>query len=96
MRPTPIPDAEIRPGGRRITLTPPDNGPAGIEVMPVDAVIQCAPEPAAHAISVRCVLEDGDLERLAAGGTIWLTFYGGMPPIAFAVRGPGEPPWGTS
>jgi len=49
---------------------------------------------------VRCVLEDGDLDLLAAGGTVWITFWGAMVPWAVSVlprrphRQPGstEPP----
>jgi hypothetical protein len=27
-------------------------------------------------ISACCVLEDGDLEKLQVGGTVWVSFYG--------------------
>jgi hypothetical protein len=33
-------------------------------------------------MSARFVLEDGDLQRLAAGEPFWLTFWGGVVPFA--------------
>jgi hypothetical protein len=39
---------------------------------------------------VRCELEDGDLEKLQAGGTVWLTFWGVMVPWSATVVEPKE------
>lgn len=46
------------------------------------------PIPDAEIMSVRCVLEDGDLEKLQDGGTVWITFWGAMVPWAATVVGP--------
>lgn len=73
MRPAPIPDGEIWDGAQRIVIGPPGNdlhsGIAAVEVL----VDQAASGPR---VSARCVLEDGDLDSLAAGGTVWVSFYG--------------------
>lgn len=74
MRPAPIPDGDIWDGARRIVVGPPggdlDSGIAAVEVL-VDA------SSIGPRMSARCVLEDGDLDALTAGGTVWVSFYGG-------------------
>lgn len=79
MRPAPIPDdvAEAHPG-RRIVVTGP-NGDLTGPIPPVEAMVEemCR----GRALSVRCVLEDGDLDQLTAGAPIWLTFLGHMVPF---------------
>jgi hypothetical protein len=91
MRPAPIPDDAIWEGARRTVLGPPDNDITGA-IAPVETLVDCGDTVPAHRISVRCVLEPGDLERLAAGGCIWLSFYGGMAPMSIDVCGPYERP----
>ncbi len=86
MRPSPIPDGEIwPPDARRIVVAPPDGDLLNPLIAPVEALASVAPD-GAPCLSVRCVLEPGDLEALQAGAVIWLTFYGGaMPPFAFSM-----------
>lgn len=85
MRPAPIPDDQIWEGARRIVLGPPDGDITGI-VAPVEALVDCAPTLAAHRISVRCVPEEGDLDALLAGASLWISFLGaGMPPVFLQV-----------
>lgn len=80
MRPTPIPDAEVWDGAVRRVLTAPGGDLADPDIAPVEALIDRSPSTGAVNLSVRCVLEDGDLEKLQAGGTVWITFWGVMVP----------------
>ena len=88
MRPTPIPDHEVWAGGIRRVISPPGGDLTNDQCAPVEAIIDVLPGPGAVALSVRCVLEDGDLETLAAGGLVWLTFGGHMVPWAISVVPP--------
>lgn len=88
MRPTPIPDSEIWEGAVRKVLAAPDGDLANPDIAPVEAVVDRSPSTGALNLSVRCVLEDGDLEKLQAGGTIWLTFWGAMVPWSATVVEP--------
>lgn len=86
MRPAPIPDGEIWEGARRVVIGPPgndlDSGVAAVEVL----VDQSSIGPR---MSARCVLEEGDLDVLAAGGTVWVSFYGGqLMPFSVDVQPP--------
>ncbi|TFV91400.1 hypothetical protein [Blastococcus sp. CT_GayMR16] len=79
MRPTPIPDAEVWPGSQRVVIGPPgndlDSDIAAVEVLRDVVQVGTGSGPR---MSTRCVLEDDDLELLAAGGTVWVSFYGGQ------------------
>jgi hypothetical protein len=57
-------------------------------IAPVEALIDQSPATGAVNLSVRCELEPGDLEKLAAGGTVWLTFWGVIVPFALTVVEP--------
>lgn len=47
-------------------------------------------------LSTRCVLEPGDLEKLQAGGSVWVHFYGGqLLPFDVNVLSPGAPELAT-
>lgn len=88
MRPAPIPDAEIWEGARRIVVGPPgndlDSDVAAVEVLLDQASI-------GPRMSARCVLEDGDLDALTAGGTVWVSFYGGqLLPFSVDVQPPAQ------
>lgn len=79
MRPTIIPDELARemPGERHVI-----SGPAGDligPISPVEAMVQHLPSGKVY--SIRCMLEEGDLEALQAGGDIWLTFLGHVVPF---------------
>jgi hypothetical protein len=79
MRPAPIPDEEIWDGAQRIVVGPPgndlDTGIAPVEVVVDTVQIGTSTGPR---MSARCILEDDDLDMLAAGGTVWVSFYGGQ------------------
>lgn len=84
MRPVPIPDEVIWPGAERVVVA----GPGGDLTGPIPAVEALADETPSgwRRLSVRCVLEPGDLERLATGEHVWVSFYGGgMPPFSVDV-----------
>jgi hypothetical protein len=83
VRPAPIPDdvAERTPGVRFVIGPPGNDLDCGIP--PVEAMIERL--PSGVALSARCVLEDGDLDKLAAGGAVWVTFLGKMVPFAVTV-----------
>jgi hypothetical protein len=82
MRVAPIPDAEVWAGAQRIVMAPPDNDPTG-EIRACEMVAEIVLGHPAY--SARCVLEDGDLEKLQAGGNVWITFYGGVMPFSVNV-----------
>jgi hypothetical protein len=73
MRPAPIP----APDG---DLTNPDI--AAVEML-VDPSVGGLPR-----FSARCVLEPGDLDKLAAGGHVWVSFYSHVVPFSVDVTGP--------
>jgi len=83
VRVTPIPDGEIWAGASRIVMGPPaGNDPTG-EIRACEMVAEL--HRGRPAYSARCVLEDGDLETLQAGGVVWLTFYGAVAPFSVTV-----------
>jgi len=75
MRPTAIPDAEVRPGTIRKVISAPDGdltGEGGIG--PVEALI--AEGPLGREFWMRIVFEAGDLEAVARDGRFWLVLHG--------------------
>jgi hypothetical protein len=86
MRPAPIPAEEVWDGARRIVVGPPGDDLDSV-VEPVEVLAdlsQIGPR-----LSARCILEDGDLEQLMAGGTVWVSFYGGrLLPFSVDVQPP--------
>lgn len=92
MRPTPIPDHEIWEGSRRIVVAAPDGDLTNPDIAPVEALVDVSPSTGVVCYSSRCELEPGDLEKLQAGGTIWVTFWSVMVPWATTVVDPVEPP----
>jgi hypothetical protein len=87
MRPAPIPDAAIWEGSERRVMAPPSGDPTDPNIAPVEVLIDRV--ATGIRFSVRCVLEPGDLEKLAAGGHVWVSFCGGwMPPFSVDVTGP--------
>jgi hypothetical protein len=86
MRPTPIPADEVWEGARRVVVGPPgndlDSDVASVEVLLDQSTI-------GPRMSARCVLEDDDLDLLTAGGTVWVSFYGGsLVPFSVDVQPP--------
>jgi hypothetical protein len=112
MRPTPIPDDELWPGARRVTLAGPSGDLTGdgssvdqaaaVEItldrhpIPADAnrttkaLYDVGQDTGAPRCCIRLALEPGDLEKLAAGGVVWLGVYGPLPVFTVDVKAPGE------
>lgn len=83
MRPAPIPDAiAMTTPGRRIVVGPPGNN-LDSDIAPVEAMALTLPQHMEY--SVRCVMEDGDREKLDNGEAIWVTFVGSIPPFRVEV-----------
>lgn len=79
MRPAPIEDEVARTRvGKRVVVGPP-GGDLNSGIPPVEAIVRHL--PAGLALSVRCVLEPGDIERLQAGAAVWITFLDHMVPF---------------
>lgn len=90
MRITPIPDAEVWEGATRRVIGPPTgHDPLG-DIRPLEALVDVEGQ-FAPSFSIRCALDDGDAEKLAAGGVVWVTLFGHVVPISVAVAGPLEP-----
>lgn len=83
MRVTTIPDDEIWPGGCRIIMGPPVGHDLTGEIRALEMVAEVLLGRPVY--SARCVLEDGDLEALQAGGVVWVTMLGGVAPFNVAV-----------
>lgn len=91
MRPAPIPDWALWPGARRTMVHPPaDVTPPG-SVQLIEALVECDERPDEHRISVRCIPDAGDVEALADGGALWITFLGAMPIWGMQIAGPDCP-----
>ncbi|GAB2964375.1 hypothetical protein [Saccharothrix stipae] len=90
MRPTSIPAEAVWKGARRIVLAAPDGDLLNPDIAPLEVVIDevTVNGETAPRFNVRCALEPGDLEKLAAGGHVWVSFYGGMVPMCVDVTGP--------
>lgn len=92
MRPVPIPDDVIWSGATRKVFSAPNGDLLDPEIAPVEAVIDFPRDPSTPVISVRCALEDGDLEKLAGGGHVWISFYGHIVPFSVDTTGVAEFP----
>lgn len=90
MRPAPIPNEVVWEGGKRVVFSAPNGDLLDDTIRPVEAIVDPATTERPHLVSVRCVLEEGDLVKLAEGGHVWITFWGGLPPFSTTVTGPGE------
>jgi hypothetical protein len=88
MRPAPIPDRAIWAGAKRIVLSAPDGDLTNPHIPPLEALVDLSPSVGCLRFSARCVLEPGDLDKLAGGGEVWVSFYGGVPPFSVDVTGP--------
>lgn len=87
MRVIPIPDGAVWEGGERVVIGPPDGDPTG-EIRAVEAIVDVSASTGIRRFSMCCALEEGDLEKLAAGGHVWVTLYGHMIPFSVDVTGP--------
>jgi hypothetical protein len=95
MRPTPIPDAEVWPGAFRAVLSGPSgdltgDGSTVMDAQAVEVLFDRGQDTGAARACVRLALEPGDLEKLAAGGVVWLGVYGPLPVFTLDVKAPGE------
>lgn len=90
MRTTPIPDGEVWAGASRIVMGPPHGADPTGDIRACEMVVEI--HRGYPAYSARCVLEDGDLDTLAAGGVVWVTFYGGVAPFTVTVAPPANTP----
>ncbi|MFD5245031.1 hypothetical protein ACFWIW_10830 [Amycolatopsis sp. NPDC058340] len=97
MRPGPIPDDEILPGSQRIVVGPPPGHELGGDILAAEVCVRrLASFGGMPVLSTRCVLEPGDLEKLQAGGSVWVHFYGGqLLPFDVNVLSPGAPELAT-
>lgn len=84
MRPVPIPDDQIPAGSVRRVISGPDGDLTG-PIMPIEAAVIRLPRSGEVAYMVRCEPEEGDLETLARGGAVWITFLGHVVPFALEV-----------
>jgi hypothetical protein len=91
VRPAPIPDSEIWPGSQRVVFGPPSGHDVTGDIRPVEVLRWFSDTADVPVLSARCVPDAGDLERLAAGGAVWVSFYGGqLLPFDVDVVAPGE------
>lgn len=84
MRAAPIPDQCIWAGAHRHVIAAPNGDLLDEHIRPVEALV----EPDQHGVplySVRCILEPGDLAKLAEGGVVWITFWGAIVPFSTSV-----------
>lgn len=91
MRPVIIPDELVQPGTVRRIIAAPDGDLTHDEIRPVESLISRGPDDVAR-LSMMLELEDGELDRLAAGGKIWLTMLGGVAPFDIVVLDEGQVP----
>lgn len=79
MRPVPLTDSfrASLPEHRAIVIAAPDGDLTNELIAPVEAAVYVDdfPDPV-RMVAVEIALEDGDLDRLAAGGHVILTFLG--------------------
>lgn len=80
MRPVPIEDRQVWDGAVRRTIAPPGGNLLDPTCSPVDAVID-TDDAGALRFSTRWVLDEGDLEKLAESGALWVTMYGRQLPV---------------
>jgi hypothetical protein len=85
MRVTPIPDSALYEGARRTVVGPPTGHDVTGDIRPVEALAIVSPTSGLTVLSVRCALEPGDLETLAAGGNVWISFHSQMVPFSVDV-----------
>ena len=85
MRPAPIPSEAVWPGAQRAVIGPPDGDPTNTKVAAIEVVVDQPDSLGVVRYSARCVLEPGDLEKLADGGHVWVSFYGSMVPFCVDV-----------
>jgi len=86
MKPTEIPADEVWEGAHPRLVTGDGGDVPDLPVL-VDQNHAGALDGAAR-FNIRCALEEGDLEALAAGGLVWISLYGNVVPISIEVVPP--------
>lgn len=86
MLPTRIPTALIREDSQVTIARAPDD-PRYTGVEDCEALVERGQHGLAQ-VRVRLELEPGELEQLAAGGHVWVTFVGGILPFNVTTTGP--------
>lgn len=76
MRPVPIPDEMVWPGGRRIVVSPPGGDLLDDRIRAVEAVVDLGSFNDMPRFCLRIALDDGDLAKLADNPHFWLTVHG--------------------
>lgn len=82
MHPVPIPDEEVWDTALgRIVVGAPDGDLTNESIYAVEAVVDLVglENRLVRRFCVKLVLEDGELEHLAAGGCVWLETLGSVP-----------------
>lgn len=90
MRPIPIPPAAVWAGAKRTVVSAPNGDLTDDTIRPVEAIDEMSPKLGVRILTVMCALDPGDLEKLAAGGTVLISFYGAMVPFEVNVCEPVE------
>jgi acyl CoA:acetate/3-ketoacid CoA transferase beta subunit len=90
VRPIPIHEADVWEGGRRIVYAAPNGSLTDDHIRPVEAIVDRLTTTGGKRVCVKVQLEEGDLDKLTAGGHVWLSMYGGLVPFCFDVKAPGE------
>lgn len=93
MIPTPIPDAEIWEGARRMVIAPPDGDFTSDDIRAVEALVDVT--ELGKRFSMRCLPEPGEVESIRAGAPIWVQILGEqLQPFALDVgEAPASGPW---
>lgn len=90
MRPVPIPSEAVWDGARRVVMGAPNGDLTDDQIRPVEAIEDTSPSTNLRVLTVLCALEPGDLDRLAGGAHVAISFYGGMLPFSVDLLGPGR------
>lgn len=87
MIPQPVTDEMVLEYGEGNAVKRTFVGPAGMDnVAPCEAVVHRSPTDGETAvIRVPMHLEPGELTKLLAGGTVWVSMWGGLSPFAVEV-----------
>jgi hypothetical protein len=71
-----------------MVVAAPDGDLTNDRIAPVEAIVEDSADWGTRLFTVLCEAEPGDLEALAAGGRVAVTFWGGMVPFAVHVVRP--------
>ncbi len=74
---------------RRIVVGPPEGSDPTGDIRPVEMLMALSDESSANYLfRARFILDDGDLERLAAGEPFWLTLWSHVVPFDITMTEP--------